>query len=382
MAGNVAAQSSTNESAQEFLSGKLSHVDVAAIEKELKALWKKAEASGDEGKPSTVMRACSFNMILTSQDDDAETVCNELLDELLVHRPGRGILSITRPDKPHRLDAWVSARCHLEGSSKQICAEQITVCCEGGVAKELSSVVLPLVIADLPVFIYWRGKIENDSTFQALAVCASRLIVDSMRMPFDLKHVQRINEIIVNMRDCLVVSDLNWRRLSGWMRAMADAFDGFPLPGDYLPKFKKVTVTTVGSGNDALSTQSLLLVGWLASRLGWKLSKPLQGNAIQYTGANARPVSAIFVAGKGQEPGHVVGVECEFEDGRTLAISSEKTEEVSYIVAHTADSGHKEATRADYDLAEWALLGQEVDNLSRDSIYEAAVQAAAVASSQ
>lgn len=381
-----AAQALVQDSAQEFLSGKLSHVDVEGIEKELKQLWTKAAADGGK-TAATVMRACSFNIILLSADSDAESNCNDLLDQVLSARPGRGILAIYRPEKAHHLDAWVSARCHLEGSSKQICAEQITVCCEGGQPKELASVVSPLVIAELPVFIYWRSKIANDTLFQALSKTAARLVVDSQRDAFDLEQIKTVNNIIRTNRGSLMATDINWRRLSGWMRAMADAFDDFPMPADYLKKFKTVTITTgadanskaSSGGNNAVSAQSLLMMGWLASRLKWKPAGTLDNNELKVKTSSGESLTISFKSSREAEAGHIASIDCEFSDGRKLSVASEKSEELTYVVAQAVDSGHKEATRAHYDLSEATLLAAEIGLIGSDPIYEDSMESAAAA---
>src|SRR5215470_10938113 len=144
--------------AEEFLSGKLAQVDVVAIERELNTLWHSAAETGSDDQLPDVARACVLSLILYSRDEDAEISAGNLLDQITLSHPCRALLAIARPGASEQLDAWVSARCHLSSAagSKQICCEQITVRFEGVGVHALPSVVIPLLVPDLPVFLWWR----------------------------------------------------------------------------------------------------------------------------------------------------------------------------------------------------------------------------------
>ena len=364
--------------AESFLSGQLAAVDVAGIEGELKALWKQA-ASPEAGSPAaTMIRACSFNIILFSSQDNVESEGNDLLDDILNHHPARGILAIFRPEKPPSLSAWVSARCHTSGSTKQICSEQITVASEGGHIRQLSSVVLPLVLPDLPVFLWWRHNSIDGDTYKALHNCARRFIVDTGRADVAWSLLKDTAELINGSRGCLRISDLNWRRLTPWLEACADAFDGFPMPMDYLFKTTKLTISYVPTDSGELPAQPLLLAGWLASRLGWTTATAnLSGkqSSAKFK-AKDKDVIVEFVAAKSDttKPGQIVKVQWGFEDKRNLIAQIEQSNEVSFIVAKEDSSTTTEATRIDQDLSEAALVGQEVEVLGSDLIYESTME--------
>lgn len=373
--------SSANQAkqAESFLSGQLAAVDVAGIEKELKGLWKKAASPGsDAPAPATMIRACSFNLILFSSEANAETEGNDLLDDILNHHPARGILAIFRPEKPASLSAWVSARCHTSGSTKQICSEQITVASEGGHIRQLSSVVLPLVLPDLPVFLWWRHSVIDSESFKALHNCARRFILDSGRLDVELSLLKDAAALITGNRGCLWVSDLNWRRLTPWFEACADAFDGFPMPTDYLFKIKKISISHVETASSQLPAQPVLLCGWLASRLGWTIDSAAlsakQPSAKFKAKNNDVVLEFIPSASDKMPPGQILKVVWEFDDKRVLTAQIEQHGELSFIVAKEDNSSVTEATRIERDLTEAALVGQEVEELGSDRIYEGAME--------
>ena len=63
-----------------------------------------------------------------------------------------------------------------------------------------------------------------------------------------------------------MASDLNWRRLKYWRRILTQAFDPVINPGGY----QSITEIQVEHGPHAV-TQAWQLVGWLASRLHWRV---------------------------------------------------------------------------------------------------------------
>src|SRR5438094_6962109 len=124
---------------EQFLSGKLTQVDVASLERELRSLWSTASSDHPEANLRAVNRICVLNLILFSTDPDAETSAANVLDDITIAHPCRALLAISRPSQQKRLEAWVSARCHMPTpkSQKQICCEQITVRFEGEGVHEL-----------------------------------------------------------------------------------------------------------------------------------------------------------------------------------------------------------------------------------------------------
>jgi glucose-6-phosphate dehydrogenase assembly protein OpcA len=363
----------SDQAAQEFLSGKLASVNVAKIEKELAQFWKEAAHGSADADTAPVLRACSFNLILITDEDDAETKCSDLLDEIEEHHPCRSILAVYRPQRPqHQLSAWVSARCHTASRSKQICSEQVTVCCDNGKPDELASVVLPLVLPDLPVFMWWRQSRIDWRELEPLHGSANKFIFDSGRQPFAANIFIDAWKLVAENRDNLIVADLNWRRMQGWRRAIADSFDGFPLPVDFLNRIQRVALTI--SGKTAPFNRALLLAGWLASRLQWKPKSFVPHEKAIFT-CETRTIEVVFNIDKAEEGNHFQQTLIEFEgDQRQLVIEPERTAEARFITARLSDDGETEATRVANILAETVLVGQELEVLSRDGVFESSLE--------
>jgi len=63
--------------------------------------------------------------------------------------------------------------------------------------------------------------------------------------------------------------DLNWSRLTAWRDLIAQFFDAAAMR-DYLSEIVEVDITRYLSAPGSIPSRTLLLTGWLASRLGWK----------------------------------------------------------------------------------------------------------------
>src|SRR5215212_8747837 len=131
-----------------------SAINVAAIEKELTTLWKQASGEEDSG----VVRASILNlMVYVPADSDLNRLDDIMIDVTASH-PCRAILIIAdhKSEQPV-LTAEVTSRCTLPTpTSKQVCCEQVTITASETHLDEVPSTLAPLLISDLPVYLWWR----------------------------------------------------------------------------------------------------------------------------------------------------------------------------------------------------------------------------------
>jgi glucose-6-phosphate dehydrogenase assembly protein OpcA len=132
-----------------------------------------------------------------------------------------------------------------------VCTDTIRIRLCGTSAQHPATVVEPLLIANLPVFLRWRGVPPfGDSAFEELIDVVDRLIVDSTEWPGLPKPYARMPEVF----DRVAVSDIAWARTSRWRPMLASLWPE-------IAKVERIKVT----GTEA---QAQLLAGWLRSRLG------------------------------------------------------------------------------------------------------------------
>lgn len=175
----------------------------------------------------------------------------QTLDGLAEGHPSRTILLHPDPDDSRdALDADVDLRCFATGG-RAVCFEVIELTLCGPRAHAPASVVMPLLVSDLPAFLRWRGDLPFDAPeLDQLVGVADRLIVDSSEWEDPGQEFERLPELF----DRIVVSDIAWGRLEPWRRALAGLWPGIA---------EVETLRVAGPRAEAL-----LLAGWLAGRLG------------------------------------------------------------------------------------------------------------------
>jgi len=167
--------------------------------------------------------------------------------------PSRTILLLPEPDAgTSRIDGAVALETYdVPGSDRKVVTEVIELTLRGSRAKAPASIVLPLLIPDLPVFIRWRGLPPwGAPELDQLLGVVDRLIVDSTEwddLPVAYRH-------LVDLFGRVAVSDIAWSRTSRWRHLLASLW----------PDIADVSRMRV-KGTEA---QALLLCGWLRSRLG------------------------------------------------------------------------------------------------------------------
>ena len=216
---------------------------VEEIERELAEL---RETSTEPGRPPTLRTSVMTHLAWVPEEwaEAAELT----LAGLAERHPSRTILLF-----PHggddSLDAEASLQCFPYGD-RAVCAEIIRIHLGGERARHPASVVMPMLVADLPVFCRWRGQPAFDEVFDELVDVVDRLIVDSTEWPGLPAPYAQLAEVF----DRVAVSDIAWARTSRWRPQLASLWPG-------IADVKRVRV----SGTAA---QAHLLAGWLRSRLG------------------------------------------------------------------------------------------------------------------
>jgi glucose-6-phosphate dehydrogenase assembly protein OpcA len=149
----------------------------------------------------------------------------ETLAGLAERHPSRTILLFPRPnDDRDALDAEVDLRCFLRGGEEQeVCSEVISIRLCGKRASAPASVVQPLLVPDLPVFLRWRGECPwGAAELEELLDVTDRLVVDSSEWPDVEWGYARLAEVL----ESVVVSDIAWARTERWRRATAALWPG------------------------------------------------------------------------------------------------------------------------------------------------------------
>ena len=211
------------------------------------------------------------------------------------------------------VSAQVSAYCPVQksNSSNLVCCEYITLRGTKEALERVSELVNSLVVSDLPKFVWWKGTPNPEQVlFRNIALASSCLILDSSFYGDAASEMVKIQTLVNEHTN---IADLNWYRLAPWQELAAAAFD---------PPERRMALTEVDRigidyerGNPA---QALMLLGWLASRLNWQLSKAKHEGGdynirrVYFTNESGREIeaelAAIPVSDWGEVQGDLTGV--------------------------------------------------------------------------
>ena len=232
-----------------------------------------------------------------------------VLAGLAERHPARTIFLVPLAGRGSGVDADAVVQDFEIGDGRDVLSEVIELRLRGEAAEHPASIVLPLLISDLPAFCRWRGRPDWDggALHEIVDVC-DRLVVDSSEwqgLPAAYAELARLFERVA-------VSDIAWRRTLPWRVALAGRW----------PQIRSVERLAV----EGPRADALLLAGWLRSRLRRDVT-------LQHRTAEA--VTRVRVDGDPVAP-----------------------------PAQAVLSGSD-------------LLSAELDTLTRDPVYEAAVRAAA-----
>lgn len=191
------------------------------------------------------------------------------LDE---RHPARTIFLVPEPGRKAEIAATVTVRdFQVHGLSHEILSEVIEIRLRGPAARHPGSIVLPLLISDLPAFCRWRGEPawESAALAEIVEVC-DRLVVDSS----EWKGVPASYGKLAPLFSRVAVSDIAFSRTLPWRVRLAELWPG-------IASVERLSVE--GPRADAE-----LIAGWLRARLA---------RDIRLSRRNADQVSVVRVDG-------------------------------------------------------------------------------------
>jgi len=196
-----------------------------------------------------------LTMVVVADEDDADRAM-EMAREASHEHPAR-VLGVILGDA--RGDSQIDAQV---GTGSGWTGETALIRLTGEVAKHPDSVVLPLLLPDSPVAVWWPTDPPADAANDPLGLLAQRRITDSAnvsRGKSKALHAQCRSYTPGN-------TDLAWTRLTPWRALLAAALDQHPL---------KVTGGYVTA--ERTNPSADLLVAWLQNRLKVEIQRKGSG---------------------------------------------------------------------------------------------------------
>ncbi len=332
-----------------------------AIEAALRDMLKERHAENESFSP-----ARALNMVCVVDKAWSGEIANRLR---LVGRyhASRTIVLAMEPRRD-RIDAvaTIASDTHPKAGEFALLRETVIVDVGEKHIPALDTIVDPLVVTDLPT-VLWSPHGHPEAVDQLLGL-AQVVLLDSIDDPDLGEALERAR----SLQDKAYVVDLAWLRSTPWRERVAATFD----PAYLRPDLRHISAVTVRHNPDSAAA-ALLLIGWLASRLGWQPSKLIPRNG--------------SLAGKAHARRQDVAIRLEPEPSQTVR-------GLAGLTLETASGRHLEldrgpgGLRAKYrnrkgDQREWTVLGASRGEagilgegirqaLLRDSTYSPALAAA------
>jgi glucose-6-phosphate dehydrogenase assembly protein OpcA len=136
--------------------------------------------------------------------------------------------------------------------------ETVLLRLHGELVSQAQSVVLPLLLPDAPVVVWWPEKAPADPAGDALGALAQRRITDAVS---DESPVEQLGVRATSYTPG--DTDLAWTRITPWRSVLAAALDQIGHAG--------IASATVGGAADEPSAELLAL--WLADRLNIRVER-------------------------------------------------------------------------------------------------------------
>jgi len=327
------------------------------ILKELANLWIETAAPGQAGttaESSGVLRACSMTMMVIADETEDTQGIAETLVKLMQEHPSRAIVIRLRDCAEPCLESRVFAQCWKPfGSRQHICCEQIEITTSDASLPDVHAVVLPLIVADLPVILWCRsGRATDLEGFRELESLAQKVIFDSGVFPDQEKA---LSKLLTASLPGTRVADLAWSRLTRSRELIAQSVNS----EDLLHSLRQVDVVRVRARGPKPDVPARYFAAWLSNRLA--LAGAFPKLEWDFTPMNVPP--------------SLRGVSITGPDGFSLSAEIKQSVTNGVVVDLTVNGRVNCAVLL--RPSEYESLLQELSIPGRDVIYEAALRRAA-----
>jgi glucose-6-phosphate dehydrogenase assembly protein OpcA len=263
-------------------------VEIGKIDRELKKLW-----TDNEGVKT---RASLINLAIYSEVPGSLPENTKIISKITENHACRAIVIGANPRaKEDRVEAWISAHCHVSGSgSKQVCSEQLSFLLEGPSARLLPNIVFSHLDSDLPFYLWWQEEFQEPMDPQLWA-WVDRVIYDSQKWSAFNEPMKRVETAQAEAQQRIILCDLNWTRLYQIRLAIAQFFD-HPGSHRHLREIESVEIDFA----PGYRSTALLLAGWLAGQLEWTVDKSSKDNALVFRDESNKTIRVSLNEAKGE----------------------------------------------------------------------------------
>jgi glucose-6-phosphate dehydrogenase assembly protein OpcA len=231
--------------------------------------------AGDDEHPHA--RNCVMTLVAVATNGADEARAQRASVAIAAHHPHMAVIVCEELSvRSGRIDATIATHPLSPSSTVHARCEVVGLHVRGAAGEHLAALVDPLLLSGVPVNLWWLDTppFGTKELLDAVRICDA-LVVDSARFDRPYQSFLGLAEMATSAHRQLGVADFQWARLEVWREAIAEFFEPRDRR-DYMRGIADVGVDYVGEARGNRIAAGLL-IGWLASALGWKVKRAVGG---------------------------------------------------------------------------------------------------------
>jgi glucose-6-phosphate dehydrogenase assembly protein OpcA len=333
------------------------------------------------------MRTQTVNLVVIAQGNADLKDYARLVTRLSDITPSRVVLLASQLGWQEALDVAIDVE--ERPNQPPHAPTRIEVISVRGRAERLASVATPLLVPELPDFVWCTmPNFAEDPVLEELSEQSDRVTVDSATSPDPAAALNYLVRLVKSGGPELHVSDMAWTRLTSWRQMVAQFFD-HPMHLPCLYETDEVVIECArrdGSGKSGM-TGALLAAAWLEYAMGWRapgeeLVRSRDGWKLTLrAGQKGQSREVVILIREVDDPASAGGLS-------SIKITSGLNSPGTFIVrrtgpdtittiSDTTSAGIAERTIYSANPDEASLLGTELRQFDADPVFEQSLQMAA-----
>jgi glucose-6-phosphate dehydrogenase assembly protein OpcA len=276
----------------------------AAVEAALRNLLVQAHEEEHGYVPARVL-----NTIIVVDRQFKGEIANRL-ERVGRYHPSRTILVAVEPRRT-TMDAYVQIAVEHADGGITVGTESVEIDIGPKQLSALDTIVDPLLVPDLTTVV-WAPH-GHDEAIDALRRLVTVVLIDSAQQLNATEAIKRAADVA---KDAYIV-DLAWLRSTPWRERIAATFD----PPAWRQSLREIAGISVTAREDSV-VAGVLLLGWLACRLGWEASELIKQDGVYMGTAHGRRQDVkikLYAQADLEVPG-LSGVQIETASGTKLTL--------------------------------------------------------------
>ncbi|HYM67663.1 MAG TPA: glucose-6-phosphate dehydrogenase assembly protein OpcA, partial [Patescibacteria group bacterium] len=321
-----------------------------------------------------------MTLVAIAANEAEERVARRACRMILEQHPAQAIIVRDQPSlEAGMLEANIATEVNRPETASAAQYELLTLHVRGASGDHLAELLEPLLDSGVPTYLWWVGTPPfGKRAFDEALRTSDELVVDSARFESPYLSFLSLARLVTSPQRHQGVADFQWSRLRPWRESIAQFFG----PADRRPLMRGISGVGVDYAGEARGNRiaASLLIGWLASTLGWQLQRAAGGTggvvAAHYLAPGSKPIEVNFrsVPRASLASGEIMAVRLSgAAGGRTFNLSIQRDPErprrigsdVGFNPLHQPEGGDEAGLELAARRAEWHrdVLHENIDAL-------------------